>query len=127
MLKHFHFWCQRVIPLVYDDSLSYYEILCKVVHKLNELITASNNYDKQFEELSKELEEINDWIENFNYDKILDLISCSIATFVMPAISDSGYFVIYMPGSWKNVTFNTTGYDINLEIQPEYGHLVLSY
>ena len=27
----FRFWCQKVLPLVYDDSLSYYEILCKVV------------------------------------------------------------------------------------------------
>lgn len=32
------FWSQKVLPLVYDDSLSYYEVLCKVVHKLNEVI-----------------------------------------------------------------------------------------
>lgn len=29
--------CQKILPLVYDDSLSYYEVLCKVVAKLNEL------------------------------------------------------------------------------------------
>lgn len=29
------FWCQKAIPLVYDDSLSYYEVLCKVVTYLN--------------------------------------------------------------------------------------------
>lgn len=29
--------CQKILPLVYDDSLSYYETLCKVVAKLNEL------------------------------------------------------------------------------------------
>ena len=34
----FYFWCQKVLPLVYDESLSYYEVLCKVVAKLNELI-----------------------------------------------------------------------------------------
>ena len=33
------FWCQKVIPLVYDDSLSYYEVLCKVVHYVNNLAT----------------------------------------------------------------------------------------
>lgn len=32
------FWSQKVLPLVYDDSLSYYEVLSKVVNKLNELI-----------------------------------------------------------------------------------------
>lgn len=33
------FWCQKVLPLVYDDSLSYYEVLCKVVNYLNTVIT----------------------------------------------------------------------------------------
>lgn len=32
------FWSQKVLPLVYDDSLSYYEVLGKIAHKLNELI-----------------------------------------------------------------------------------------
>lgn len=34
----FRFWCQKVLPLVYDDSLSYYELLCKVVNYLNTVI-----------------------------------------------------------------------------------------
>ena len=34
-LKPFRFWCQKVLPLVYDDTLSYYELLCKVVDYLN--------------------------------------------------------------------------------------------
>lgn len=34
-LQPFRFWCQKVLPLVYDDSLSYYELLCKVVDYLN--------------------------------------------------------------------------------------------
>lgn len=33
--KSFRFWCQKVLPLVYDNSLSYYEVLSKVVHYLN--------------------------------------------------------------------------------------------
>ena len=36
------FWCQKVLPLVYDDSLSYYELLCKVTNKINELIENNN-------------------------------------------------------------------------------------
>ena len=34
-LQPFRFWCQKVLPLVYDESLSYYELLCKVVDYLN--------------------------------------------------------------------------------------------
>lgn len=37
-MEHFRFWCQKVLPLVYDDSLSYYELLCKVVRHLNDII-----------------------------------------------------------------------------------------
>lgn len=36
-------YCQKVLPLVYDESLSYYEVLCKVIQKLNELIKINNN------------------------------------------------------------------------------------
>lgn len=42
-------------------------------------------------------------------------------------LTDSGYFVAYIPDSWSDIIFNTTGYDINIALQPEYGHLVLSY
>ena len=34
----FRFWCQKVLPIVYDDSLSYYELLNKVVNYLNNVI-----------------------------------------------------------------------------------------
>ena len=35
--------CQKILPLVYDDSLSYYEVVCKVVAKLNEVVEATND------------------------------------------------------------------------------------
>ena len=34
-LRPFRYWCQKVLPLVYDDSLSYLELLSKVVDYLN--------------------------------------------------------------------------------------------
>ena len=37
-LSPFRMWCQKVIPLVYDDSLSYYEVLCKLVNYLNVML-----------------------------------------------------------------------------------------
>ncbi len=40
-------YCPKILPLVYDDSLSYYEAICKMVSKLNELI---ENYNDGFSE-----------------------------------------------------------------------------
>lgn len=40
-------------------------------------------------------------------------------------LTDSGYFCAYIPDSWQEIMFATTGYDIELALQPEYGHLVL--
>lgn len=37
-----HFYMQKVLPLVYDESLSYYEVVDKLVHKLNEIGFATN-------------------------------------------------------------------------------------
>lgn len=37
-ITNFRQWCQKVLPAVYDDSLSYYEVLCKVTDYLNKVI-----------------------------------------------------------------------------------------
>lgn len=50
-LKPFRFWCQKVLPLVYDDSLSYYELLCKVVEYLNNTISDVNKLSEEFQTL----------------------------------------------------------------------------
>ena len=42
-LKPFRFWCQKILPLVYDDSMSYYEVLAKLTGKLNEVIETFND------------------------------------------------------------------------------------
>lgn len=40
------FMAFKVLPLVYDESLSYYEFLCKVMEKLNEVIEEVNENEK---------------------------------------------------------------------------------
>lgn len=35
--------CQKILPLTYSDSLSYYEEVCRLVNKINELVEALNN------------------------------------------------------------------------------------
>lgn len=47
----FKFYCQKVLPAVYDDSLSYYEVLCKLGAKINELINADMAQNAAIEEL----------------------------------------------------------------------------
>ena len=42
-------------------------------------------------------------------------------------LTDSGYFCAWIPDSWQDITFRTSGYDINLPLMPEYGHLILLY
>ena len=42
------FWSHKVLPLVYDDSLSYYEVIGKLVHKTNEVIDAINDGLEQY-------------------------------------------------------------------------------
>ena len=41
------FWGQRVLPVVFDDSLSYYEMICKLTKAINDIIE-NNNLLEQF-------------------------------------------------------------------------------
>ena len=41
-------------------------------------------------------------------------------------LNDDGYFVAYIPDSWADIIFNTTGLDISI-VGVDYGHLVLSF
>lgn len=54
----FRFWCQKVLPLIYDDSLSYLEVLCKVTAKLNELIKSDNQQGDAIQELQTAVQEL---------------------------------------------------------------------
>lgn len=127
MLETFKCWCFKVLPLVYDDSLSYYEILCKIVDYINKLIEQDKVFGDEIAELKKELLVVQKWINNFDTSYAEEIIKKYIATMIFVEITDSGYIVYNIPESWGDITFNTTGLDITLNIQPEYGHLVLSY
>lgn len=70
--------------------------------------------------------EIADAIREFIVANFYDIVG-DMAKMVFFGLTDSGYFVAYIPDGWDDITFNTTGYDIALALQPEYGHLVLSY
>lgn len=126
-LQTFRFWCQKVLPLVYDDSLSYYEVLCKVVKYINELIEQDKIFAEQIADLQSDLAEVQRWIDNFDTSYAEEIIKKYLATMIFVEITEAGYIVYYIPESWKDITFNTTGLDVQIDMQPEYGHLVLSY
>ena len=120
-------WCQKVLPLVYDESLSYYEVLCKVVEYINNLIDNNKIILSELDELKRELAEVQKWIADYDTSFAKEIIESCLATMIFVEITDSGYIVYNIPESWSSIQFNTTGLDIELELQPEYGHLVLSY
>jgi hypothetical protein len=125
-LKTFRFWCFKVLPLVYDDSLSYYEILCKVVDYINKLIEQDKIFADEINDLKNELKIVQDWINNFNTEYAEKIIAKYLATMIFVEISDSGYIVYFIPETWKEIIFNTTGLDIEITGY-DYGRLVLSY
>lgn len=53
-VKPFRFWCQKALPLVYDDSLSYYELLCRVVAYLNNMMTDLNSATSSISEFAEQ-------------------------------------------------------------------------
>ena len=126
-LEHFNFWCQKVLPLVYDDSLSYYELLCKVVEKINEMVDAYAPYGDTISDLKKEIEIIQNWIKNFDTSYAETIIKKYISTMIFVEITDGGYIVYNIPEEWHDINFSTTGLDEETDLQPEYGHLILSY
>lgn len=128
--RHLRFWCQKVLPLVYDDSLSYYEILCKITKYINDLIDQDKIFADEASQLREDLKELSDELAKWNEDSdefFRQWMQEHIARSIFVEISDDGHIKYNIPDMWDNVTFNTTGLDIFLEIQPNYGHLVLSY
>ena len=124
---YFKMWCYKVLPLVYDESLSYFEILCKVVNYINNLIDQDKIIGNELNDLKKELDAVNKWIDDFDTSYIEKIVTQYLSTMIFVEISNSGYIIYNIPENWESITFNTTGLDITLDLQPEYGHLVLSY
>lgn len=119
------FWCQKVLPLVYDDSLSFYEVLCKLKSKLNEVI---ENLNKQGEYIETQLPILVDETvrKYFNQNQNLPFIDCyahgitekldDIGPALQALINQYGAsYAYYMRGK---VTYN-----LNSEVTIPAGHI----
>lgn len=143
--RHLFYWCQRVLPAVYDDSLSYYELLCKVIEYLNNTITIVNANADSTDEIRKDVEALQDLVDELKEDmdgwkngdyieyyidslikwidkNLIDLVG-RIVKFVSFGLSKDGYFEAYIPLTWRFLRFDTI-MDCN---NPNYGCLVLEW
>lgn len=144
-ISSFRFWCQKVLPLVYDDSLSYYEVLCKLVDYLNKMIDNEDSLWEQLKEygitieelkkevayLSEELEKVKngeyvslyiDSLKNYIDNNLQELVG-RIVKYVFFGLTMDGHFCAYIPETWDFISFDTI-IDSNSEL---YGHLVLRW
>ena len=64
-LQPFRFWCQKVLPLVYDDSLSYYELLCKVVDYLNKTMEDVGVLEGDVTELHEAYKKLQGYVNDY--------------------------------------------------------------
>lgn len=139
------YWCQLVLPAVFDDSLSYYELVGKVVKKLNEVIDSNNELagyvaanTKDIAQLKEDVELLNsefEKVKNGRYaslyieamkdwiaENLINIVG-QIVKFVWFGLSDDGHFVAYIPTSWRFLTFDMVADPDSRD----YGRLLLSY
>lgn len=120
----FRYWCYKVLPLVYDDSLSYYEVLCKVTDYINKLIEENKDIVADVEQLKADMVIVKKWIDNFDTTWIKEVVIeylGQIAKAVWFGLSASGYFMAVIPKSWDGIKFGT------IQDGDLYGHLTLHY
>lgn len=62
-------YCAKVLPMVFDNSISYYETVCHLIHKVNECIEALNAQNLNIIEfthmVSVEIEKFEKFIDNY--------------------------------------------------------------
>jgi len=119
----------------YDSDLGW---LIKIVKQVCEAVNGLDEWKSEHEHEYEELKALYDSLMSGNFPPSIveafnrwaaanmpSLIHEMIMT-VWFGITDDGYFVAYIPESWEDIIFNTTGLDISIP-NYEYGHLVLSY
>lgn len=67
-LSSYKFYSQKVLPLVYDESISYYEVLCKVVTYLNTVIDNVNADIDNIETIQQAFLTLQQYVNDFFSD-----------------------------------------------------------
>lgn len=130
-------WCAGLIPSVYDESLSYYEQIAKVLSVLEEVIKHLGETDANAEELKRLYYSLKEQFDAFvdggfeeYYEALLRawidenapaIVKDMLLTGVFFGLTSDGYFCAYKPSTWEDVQFDT-GAIYGTE---EYGRLIL--
>lgn len=61
-IPYLRFWCQKVLPAVYDQSLSYYEVLCKLAAFLNKMLEELEKMQDNIDALHKAYKDLQNWV-----------------------------------------------------------------
>lgn len=130
--------CRKALPAVYDDSLSYYEQVCKLYKILNQTIEHVNLNSEDIAKLKKVVAQLGELLDNWAAGKFDDVIRNEVAKWVEDnvkfifetyskqvffGLTDDGYFCAYVPKSWSEISFDT-GAIYGTE---EYGRLILRF
>lgn len=134
----FRFFTQRVLPTVYGDELSYYEVLCKLAKSVNSSMEAQNQDNDNLKEIYAYLEELQKIMDEFMrsgfddyymemFKKWMDENMWCVMSWasrcVWFGITEDGYFAAYIPDN-----MNFLDFDVNLDpTDPDYGKLYMSY
>lgn len=93
-LHIFRFWANKVLPQVYDDALSYYEVLNKVAAFLNETIEKMN-------ELIQEMEDFEDDMTN-KWNAFKEQMETDWANFQEEMKDDWKAYKVLMEETWND-------------------------
>ena len=119
----------------YDTDLR--ELICKVTKILNTVDKLENwkiEHEAEYEELKKLYDDIlagrfpDEMLKSlyeWTVKNTESIIGEAIKT-VFFGLTDDGYFVAYIPESWSDLIFGTSGLD-DFPENVEFGHLTLTY
>ena len=64
-LPPFRFWVQKNLPSLYDDSLSYYDLLTRVTWYIDQIVNTMKVYDDQFCEIMGVYNELEKYVNSY--------------------------------------------------------------
>lgn len=120
-------------PNLYNDDwlLSRMKELAAAVKDLDDWRAEWEDEYQQLLELIRQIEagifpeSIQEAFKKWMQQNALTLVG-ELVKMVFFGLTDDGYFIAYIPESWKDIIFNTTGLDIFIP-SVDFGHLVLSF
>lgn len=107
----------------------------EIIDELASLDSWRSQHEDEYEELKSFMDQIEagvlpeavynnlvTWLQSNAFDIIGEMIKL-----ISVGLTTDGHLLITIPQQWKDITFRVTGYDINVEVQPEFGHLCILY